>query len=164
MSTQAYIGLGSNLSDPPAQLTRAVRDLDALPATQVMRVSSFYRNPPLGPPQPDYVNAVAAVRTDLAARELLAGLHAIERAHGRVRDGRRWAPRTLDLDLLTYADLSIDEDDLVVPHPGLAARAFVLVPLHEIAPDLVIPGHPRLLDLLVAVDRSALVRLCATDA
>jgi 2-amino-4-hydroxy-6-hydroxymethyldihydropteridine diphosphokinase len=164
MNTQAYIGLGSNLSDPPEQLTRAVRDLDELPATHVLRVSSFYRNPALGPPQPDYVNAVVAVHTDLSARALLAGLHSIERAHGRVRDHQRWGPRTLDLDLLTYADLSIEEDDLVVPHPGLAARAFVLVPLHEIAPELVIPGHPRLVDLLAAVDRSALVRMCATGA
>jgi 2-amino-4-hydroxy-6-hydroxymethyldihydropteridine diphosphokinase len=122
----------------------------------------LYRNPPLGPPdQPDYVNAVAAVDTDFAPRALLERLQEIERAQGRVRDGARWGPRTIDLDLIVYGAATIDVPGLKVPHPELAARPFVLVPLHEIAPDAVIPGHPSLATLITALGGDQLVALSA---
>ena len=95
----------------------------------------------MGPPdQPHYINAVVAIRTGLSPRELLTRLQAIERAHGRVRDGLRWGPRTLDLDILLYADVQIEESSLRIPHPGIKDRAFVILPLAEIAPDLTLPG------------------------
>jgi len=113
----------------------------------------------MGPPdQPDYVNAVACVDTMLEARALLIHMQSIERAQGRTRDGVRWGPRLIDLDLLVYGDARIVEDQLEVPHPGIAERPFVLVPLHEIAPGLVIPGHAPLPALLAAVDTAGMVR------
>ncbi|MGF1545787.1 MAG: 2-amino-4-hydroxy-6-hydroxymethyldihydropteridine diphosphokinase [Thiotrichales bacterium] len=131
----AYIGLGSNLAHPLSQLRQAQAALQCLPATRLDTISHFYRNPALGPAgQPDYVNAVARLITDLAPLALLDQLQAIERGQGRVRSGTRWGPRTLDLDLLLYDDLSIAEKRLVVPHPGIAERAFVLWPLADIAP------------------------------
>lgn len=140
----AYIGIGSNLADPVQQVRQAVAALARLPQTTPGAVSSLYRTPPMGPPdQPDYVNAVAALTTTLHPRALLDALQDIERAQHRVR-GRRWGPRTVDLDLLVYGELSIDDPKLRVPHPGLAERAFVVVPLLEIAPALVIPGLPAL--------------------
>jgi 2-amino-4-hydroxy-6-hydroxymethyldihydropteridine diphosphokinase len=156
----AYVGLGSNLDDPLRQIGVAVRRLRALADTRVRACSRWYRNPPLGPTdQPDYLNGVVALETGLGARGLLAELHAIERAQGRVRGGRRWGPRTIDLDLLLFGQHVIAEPGLVVPHPELSRRAFVLVPLHEIAPDVAIPGQPGLEVLLAAVDPSAIVPL-----
>ncbi len=138
---QAWIGLGSNLADPLAQLRRALDELDHLPETRLLAASSIYRSPPMGPKdQPDYFNAVARLETGLAPQALLAELQDIERAHDRVRE-RRWGPRTLDLDILLYGGLIIDEPDLQVPHPGLHERAFVLYPLRELAPSLEIPGR-----------------------
>ena len=157
--TVAYIGIGSNLGDPFSQIARAVDSLRHIPATTLKSCSSLYRNPPMGPPdQPDYVNAVARVDTQLGARALLVHMQSIERAQGRTRDGMRWGPRLIDLDLLVYGDARIAEDQLQVPHPGIAERPFVLVPLHEIAPDLVIPGHASLSTLLAAVDATGMVR------
>ena len=154
----AYIGLGSNLDDPVAQIARAIASLEHLPASRLRAVSSCYRNPPLGPQdQPHYVNAVAALETTLAPRALLDALQALERAQGRVRTAERWGPRTLDLDLLTYGDAIISEDGLKLPHPGIAARAFVLVPLAEIAPQLIIPGFASVATLLAGVDRASVV-------
>ena len=110
--------------------------------------------------QPGYVNAVAELRTRLAPIELLERLHGIEAAHGRVRNGERWGPRTLDLDLLLYGDRQIRRPDLIVPHPGLALRAFVLLPLMEIAgPDLAIPGFGPLEALATACDKSGVERI-----
>ncbi len=144
----AWIGLGSNLEDPAGQLQRAFDELDRLPHTRLAARSALYRSPPLGPPdQPDYVNAVACVRTTLAPRELLQALQGIEAAHGRVR-AVHWGPRTLDLDLLLYGDRVIDEPGLQVPHPGLAEREFVLRPLADLEPGLDIPGHGTLAALL----------------
>jgi 2-amino-4-hydroxy-6-hydroxymethyldihydropteridine diphosphokinase len=145
-SVTAYIGLGSNLNDPINQLRTALAELESIPQTQVVRKSSFYRSPALvsaenPQAQPDYINAVAAVATELAARTLLDHMLQIEQWHGRHRSGLRWAARTLDLDLLLYGKASFDEPGLTVPHPGLPKRAFVLYPLHEIAPDLEVPGH-----------------------
>lgn len=160
--TRAYIGLGSNLDHPARQLEIALTALAALPGTTLVARSRLYRNPPLGPPdQPDYVNAVAAIDTDLAPLALLDGLQSIESAQGRVRDGSRWGPRTIDLDLIAYGAATIDLPGLKVPHPGLAARNFVLIPLHEIAPDVAIPGHPPLAALIAALDGGQLVPLSA---
>lgn len=137
----AYIGLGSNLDEPRNQVNRALAELDSLPRTRLLSRSSLYRSVPLGPQdQPDYINAVAAVETELAAAELLAELQRLENGHGRQRGAQRWGPRTLDLDLLLYGQERIDTPGLSVPHPGLSVRNFVLYPLREIAPDLAVPG------------------------
>lgn len=138
--TEAFVGIGSNLDDPAAQVSTAFELLDALPETRLIARSSLFSSAPIGPvPQPDFVNAVAQIGTTLPATALLDHLQAIEKARGR-REGVRWGPRVLDLDLLIYGDAMIDELRLKVPHPGIAGRNFVLLPLQEIAPGLVIPG------------------------
>ncbi len=138
---KAYIGIGSNLDDPAVQLRRAVWHLERLPRSDVIEQSSSYRSEPFGPvEQPDFVNAVVTLETDLEGDELLRLLQGIEAAMGRVRDGERWGPRVIDLDLLVLGDLQIDTADLQVPHPGIAERNFVLLPLREVAPDLTVPG------------------------
>ena len=137
----AYIGVGSNLDSPRDQVRRALDAIAALDGCRVVRSSSLYRSAPVGPQdQPDFVNAVVAVLTTRDARELLADLQSIERSQGRVRGGERWGPRTLDLDLLVFGSARIDEPGLTVPHPRIAERNFVLLPLEELAPDLMIPG------------------------
>ncbi len=142
----AYIGLGSNLEDPVSQLQRAFVDLDGLPGTSLVVRSSLYRSAPLGCPdqsdlqnQPDFVNAVAKVGTNLSPQALLQALLKIEHQHGRERTVRN-APRTLDLDVLLYDDLQLHEHGLTIPHPQMHKRAFVLQPLLEIAPGVSIPG------------------------
>jgi 2-amino-4-hydroxy-6-hydroxymethyldihydropteridine diphosphokinase len=144
LESQAFVGLGGNLGDSAATLTAALRALDALPQTRVMRASQLYRTAAWGvTDQPDFINAVALLHTRRTPRQLLEDLLEIERHAGRHRleDGSdRWGPRTLDLDLLLYGDARIDEPGLHVPHPRLHERAFVLVPLAEIAPDASIPG------------------------
>lgn len=162
--TCAYVALGSNLGGPLGQVRRARAALGRLPETELVACSALYRSPPLGPPgQPDYINAVAGLRTRLAAGALLRALQGIEAAQGRVRprceggSGReraaraRWQARKLDLDLLLYGDAEIDEAHLKVPHPRMHERAFVLYPLHEIAPHLRVPGHGSLAGLLEQV-------------
>lgn len=145
---RAYVGIGSNLDDPVAQARRAVAALRVLPDTRLAAVSSLYRSAPLGgADQPDYVNAVAALDTRLDARRLLAALHDIEAAQGRDRSAGRWASRTLDLDLLVHGDECHAEEDLIVPHPGIAEREFVLGPLYELAPELEIPGLGQVAEL-----------------
>jgi len=159
----AFVALGSNLDDPPAQIRSALRALAALPGTRLVGSSSLYRNPPAGVlDQPDFVNAVAEIETRLTARKLLERLLAIERAHGRVRDVPN-GPRTLDLDLLLYGGLTVREPGLVVPHPRMLDRAFVVVPLAEIAPGAVVPGRGRIADLVRNVDASGMIRLRETD-
>lgn len=140
MNTVAYIGLGSNQGDSSATLQSALHALDQHSAIQVSAVSSFYQSKPVGPQdQPDYVNAVAALNTSLSAQALLAVLLETERLHGRVRDPNlRWGPRTLDLDLLLFGDQLINEPNLIVPHPELCKRGFVVFPLLEISPDLML--------------------------
>ncbi len=157
----AYIGLGSNLDDPQLQVQRALIELDELDESRCENASGLYRSAPMGPQdQPDYINAVAALRTRLQPHDLLHGLLAIEKAHGRERDpGLHWGPRPLDLDILMYGDEQIDEDGLAVPHAGLHERVFVLYPLYEIAPDLVVPGRGPLQALLAACPRAGLERL-----
>lgn len=136
----AYIGLGSNLADPLAQLKTARLAIAALAQVKETGFSSFYHSTPVGPQdQPDYVNAVMAIATDLAALDLLRCLQKIEQEQGRVRTGARWGARTLDLDLLVYGEQHINLPDLTVPHIEISNRAFVLYPLQEIAPALVIP-------------------------
>ena len=148
----AYIGLGANLANPEDQVRRAIDELDQVPASHLRQVSPLYLTSPLGPvEQPDYINAVAALETQLAPIELLGALQAIEDRHDRDRSGERWGPRTLDLDLLLFGQAVIDVPGLRVPHPELARRAFVLVPLADLAPaDLVIPGMGRLGELMAA--------------
>jgi 2-amino-4-hydroxy-6-hydroxymethyldihydropteridine diphosphokinase len=152
----AYVGLGANLGDPRQQLREALKRLNAADEVEVVRVSSFYRNPPLGPAdQPWYVNAAARLRTRLSAEELLRLLQQVEAAMGRVR-GPRWGPRPIDLDLLLYNGEVIFTPNLVVPHPEMHRRAFVLAPLAEIAPQA---WHPVLKksasDLLSELDPAA---------
>lgn len=140
----AFVGLGSNLEHPRRRIARALRQLDALPRTRLVAASPNYASAPVGAsgPQPDYVNAVALLRTSLRARDLLARLLAIERRHRRRRvAGVRNAARTLDLDLLLFAGLRLATRDLVLPHPRMHERAFVLKPLADIARSVRIPGR-----------------------
>lgn len=148
---RAWIGLGANLGDRRATLDRSVRWLDATSGVSVEACSSWHETPPLGPPQPNFLNGVVRVSTDLSAMALLGVLRALEAAAGRVRRAR-WAPRTLDLDLLLMEDLVMDSPDLTVPHPGLSTRRFVLAPLCELDPDQLHPVLDRpLSDLLEAL-------------
>ncbi|MBI4195192.1 MAG: 2-amino-4-hydroxy-6-hydroxymethyldihydropteridine diphosphokinase [Betaproteobacteria bacterium] len=159
MPVTAFIALGSNLDDPERQVGAALRELAALPRTRLLRASSLYRSAPVGYlDQPDFVNAVAAIETGLDPRELLGQLLAIERRHGRVREFPN-APRTLDLDIALYGDLVLHEPGLAIPHPRMRERAFVIVPLAEIAPDAVVPGRGRAADLLRDVDASSVARI-----
>jgi 2-amino-4-hydroxy-6-hydroxymethyldihydropteridine diphosphokinase len=149
-----FLGLGSNLEQPLVQLSRALREVHEIPSTALVRVSSFYDTVPIGlADQPNFVNAVAELQTGLNPSELLNHLIEIEAAHQRVRLVRD-GPRTLDLDILLYDDICMNEPMLTIPHPRMHARAFVLWPLAEIAPELVIPGRGYVLELLVALDVS----------
>ena len=139
--TVAFVGLGANLGEPEGQVRQALGALDAIPHTRVVKSSSLYRSEPMGhADQPHFVNAVAQLQTGLPAERLLAELHAIETRQGRVRSFAN-APRTLDLDLLLFGDAVIDTPELKVPHPRMHQRAFVLLPLVEIAPEVAIPGR-----------------------
>lgn len=156
---RAFIGLGANLGDVVGQLSRGLEDLAALPGTRLVARSSWYRSAPVGVgPQPDYVNAVAEIETELEPRRLLEALLEIERRHGRVREVPN-SPRTLDLDVLIYADLRCHEHGLTIPHPRLHERAFVLRPLLEIAPECVIPGLGPAADFTAAVAGQAVEKL-----
>ena len=157
----AFVGLGGNLGDAVATLRSAVQALAGLPETRVLQVSSLYRTPAWGlQQQADFINGAALLETRLEARELLEALLGVERDFGREREaGSRWGPRTLDLDLLLYGDAVIGEPGLQVPHPHLHERAFALVPLLEIAPDILIPGQGRARDALSSLDISAIESL-----
>jgi 2-amino-4-hydroxy-6-hydroxymethyldihydropteridine diphosphokinase len=150
----AYVGLGANLGDAPAAVTQALRDLGRLPQTQLARASSLYRSAPVDAAGPDYVNAVAELHTALSPHELLAELQRLEQAAGRERPWRN-APRTLDLDLLLYDDVRLDSPELTIPHPRMHERAFVLVPLAEIAPVRVSAAQ------LQSVEKQSICRLAA---
>jgi 2-amino-4-hydroxy-6-hydroxymethyldihydropteridine diphosphokinase len=150
---RAYVALGSNLGDSRQHLLDAIKALAGLPYTEVTARSRIYRTPPWGvTDQPDFLNAVVALETALEPHDLLSALLAIERAAGRQRNGERWGPRTLDLDLLHVADRTVNDERLTLPHPHIADRAFVLLPLYDVAPDLEIPGQGRVADLLRGVD------------
>jgi 2-amino-4-hydroxy-6-hydroxymethyldihydropteridine diphosphokinase len=149
---RAFIAVGTNLGDRWAHLARAARGLAAAPRTALVAASRVFESAPLGPPQPRYLNAVLEVETSLTPQALLHVTQGLEaRAHRR-RD-LRWGPRTLDLDLLLFGDLEIQERRLALPHPRIASRRFVLAPLAQLAPDRVVPGTGRTVaDLLAAVE------------
>jgi len=146
MSTTAYLALGANLGDRLANLQRAVDALGATPDVRVVRSSRVYETEPVGPAQPEYLNAVLEIRTDLSPHELLRACLAVEDDMGRVR-AERWGPRSIDVDVLTYGIETIDEPDLVVPHPRMHERGFVLVPLAELDADPPLPGGRHLASL-----------------
>ena len=156
---RAFVGLGSNLQEPVQQVRSALAALATLPGTQLVRHSSLYRSKPVGyADQPHFVNAVAELETELEPGLLLQELLRLEQRHGRVRSVRN-GPRTLDLDLLLYDAAELNEAELTLPHPRMHSRAFVLLPLAEIAPQASIPGRGRLADLLPAVDAGEVARL-----
>ncbi|WP_028864865.1 2-amino-4-hydroxy-6-hydroxymethyldihydropteridine diphosphokinase [Psychromonas aquimarina] len=153
----SYIGIGSNQADPLSQARLAVKTLQQLPRTTVLKCSSLYSSTPMGPQdQPDYVNAVAELDTQLSALELLDELQKIELAQGRVRKENRWGPRTLDLDIILYDNQNIANERLTIPHYGMRQREFVLYPLQEIAPDLVLPDMTHLSQLTRLCDKNGL--------
>jgi 2-amino-4-hydroxy-6-hydroxymethyldihydropteridine diphosphokinase len=155
----AYIGVGSNLDDPRAQLLTAFGKLAQIPSTRVLLTSPIYRSRPFGPvSQPDFANAVVGVLTQLEPLVLLSALQAIESAQGRPRERERWGPRVIDLDLLVYGQQRRADPDLTVPHPGIVERNFVLYPLADIAPDLEIPGLGRVTELKGRVSPEGLRR------
>ena len=157
----AYVALGANLADPVAQVRAAIAALEQLPQTRLLRASSLYRTAPVGVhAQPDFINAVAMLETGLAPEELLDALLDLEARFGRVRRDRN-GPRTLDLDLLLYDAQEIDSVELRLPHPRMHLRAFVIVPLLEIAPDCRIPGRGSAAAWAPAVSRQAIERLTA---
>jgi 2-amino-4-hydroxy-6-hydroxymethyldihydropteridine diphosphokinase len=155
VATRTFIGIGGNLGDARATVEDALRRLALLPDTTLSAQSRLYRTAPVDAGGDDYVNAVARLDTLLTPHALLAALQTIELAHGRERPYRN-APRTLDLDILSYGDLQLADDVLTLPHPRMALRAFVLVPLLEIAPDAIIPGIGAARDLLVQVQDQAI--------
>jgi 2-amino-4-hydroxy-6-hydroxymethyldihydropteridine diphosphokinase len=157
--TAAFVGLGANLGEPQSEVQQAFLELDAIPHTRLVRSSSLYRSEPVGyAEQPQFVNAVAQVETGLPAERLLAELQAIEARHGRSRSFAN-APRTLDLDLLLFGEAILDAPGLKIPHPRMHERAFVLVPLLEIAPHAAIPGRGTAKALLEQCKNQDLERL-----
>lgn len=155
--TIAYIGLGSNLETPLEQIRRAIKTLIEHPSLKNVSVSNIYASKPVGPQdQPDYVNAVACFETDLTGIALLDLLQSIEQDHRRVRE-RHWGPRTLDLDLLLYGNEQIDLPRLTVPHPFMLERGFVIQPLHDLAPDMLLANGTTVTEQLHQLDTSDLV-------
>jgi len=156
----AYVGVGSNLDDPRAQVLAALERLGRLPKTRLVLASRLYRSRPFGPvAQPDFVNAVAGILTQLEPPALLQELKAIESSMGRPARHERWGPRIIDLELLAQGRERRGEPELTLPHPGIVERNFVLYPLAEIAPDLVLPGLGRVADLAAAVTAEGITRL-----
>ena len=161
---RVYIGIGSNLDSPRRQVEAALDELGQIAGTTWIASSPLYRSKPVGPQdQPDYVNAVAAIETDLEAETLLDTLQSLEQQHGRRRDGQRWGARTLDLDILLYGDECISTARLQVPHPEMPRRGFVLKPLHDIEPSLNIPEHGHLEDLLAQVSTADLEKIADVE-
>lgn len=157
--TLAVIALGSNLADPVQQVEAALQQLAALPGIRLTRRSSCYRTAPVGyADQPDFINAVCEVETSLDAPALLTQLLQLEQAFGRVRSFRN-APRLLDLDLLLMDGVSLDSEFLTLPHPRMHERAFVMLPLAEMAPERMLPGHGRVAGIAAALDGSGVCRL-----
>ena len=161
--SSCYIGLGSNLEEPRQQVILAISELAALPSSTLLKTSSLYQSKPLGPQdQPDFVNAVAELKTALSAQLLLSHLQEIESSHHRSRE-IHWGPRTLDLDILLYGSDEIDNADLKIPHPEIRNRNFVLIPLYEIAAELTIPGMGKIAELVRQIDQSGLEIIQASE-
>ncbi len=162
---RAFIGLGSNLQDPAQQLQSALKALASTEGITQVTASPFYRSLAIGPgEQPDYVNAVAALNTKLPPIALLEALQAIEQSHGRVRGALRWTARTLDLDLLLFDDVVIESERLTVPHPQMANRNFVLRPLWDLAPDLILPDGRAIATLLAVCGVAGITPLLQAPA
>lgn len=160
-STIAYIGLGSNLSEPIKQVKNAIVEIKKIPNSHVSAVSSLYLSKPMGPQdQEDYVNGVLALQTSLSPVELLNALQTIENQAGRVRKEARWGARILDLDIILYGNEIIDSERLTIPHYGMAKREFVLIPLTEISPELMLPNKIFVKTLAENIDKNALLKLC----
>lgn len=161
----AFIALGANLADPLGQVERALTALQQLPASHLLACSPLYRSRPMGPAdQPDYINGVALLETSLTPHQLLDETQRIELEQGRVRKAERWGPRTLDLDLLLFDDAVINDERLIVPHYGMKERAFVLLPLFDLAPDLVLPCGTALHTLMSVCDDAQLEKLTGSRA
>jgi 2-amino-4-hydroxy-6-hydroxymethyldihydropteridine diphosphokinase len=157
---QVYIGLGSNLALPEKQIQAACKSLASLPKTALIRCSSLYQSQPMGPQdQPDYVNAVVLLETELSPESLLQQTQLIETQQGRIRKTNRWGPRTLDLDMLLYGSQQINSKHLTVPHSGIKHREFVLYPLYEITPDLTFPCGEKLSDLVLVCPTKGLQKM-----
>lgn len=157
--TIAFLGLGSNLESPLNQLVSAVQAIETIPSTSLIQTSSFYKNKPVGPQdQPDFLNAVASIDTGLSPDGLLDYLQDIEVQQGRKRN-IHWGARTLDLDILLFGSEVINSTRLVIPHPEMHKRAFVLQPLYEIAPDLVIPGQGPLKNLVRYINTDGMQKI-----
>ena len=159
----AYVALGSNLDDPPRQIAAAFDRLAAAEGCRLIARSRLYRTAPLGPQdQPDFVNAAVALLTQLSAAELLVEMKSLERELGRDTPIVRWGPRRIDFDLLVFGAEQIQTETLTVPHPGVPARNFVLYPLLDIAPELLVPGHGRVRELAARVAANGLAALAST--
>ena len=155
--TLAYIAVGSNLANPVLQAQQAIEALKLLPQSTFIAASSLYSSTPMGPQdQPEYINAIVAIDTQLAPLALLDCTQGIEQQQGRERKAERWGPRTLDLDIILYGDQVIDLPRLTVPHYGMKQREFVIYPLYEIAPELCLPDGTKLSDLITQIDRNGL--------
>jgi 2-amino-4-hydroxy-6-hydroxymethyldihydropteridine diphosphokinase len=157
VGTKAYLALGSNLDGRLENMGEAVRLLDRTDGVDVVRSSRIYQTDPVGPPQPAYLNAVIEVETTRSPRELLQACRAVEGALGRVR-AERWGPRTIDVDILTFDELTVDEPDLQIPHPRMHERGFVLVPLRELDDDPMLPGGRTLSNLRIPAEAVLCVR------
>lgn len=165
MKTRAYIALGSNLNDPLSQVEAAFRALAGLPETELTRRSPSYRNPAVGPGrQPEFINAVAEVLTGLDPYALLDAVKEIEAAQGRESDVERWAPRVIDLDIVLFGNLHMRDERLTLPHPEMHRRRFVLKPLSDIVPELEIPGHGQLRNLLQRAPAHELIQVASIGA
>jgi 2-amino-4-hydroxy-6-hydroxymethyldihydropteridine diphosphokinase len=161
--SSCYIGLGSNIEGPRDQVIQAISELAELPSSTLSKTSSLYQSKPLGlQDQPDFINAVAELETSLSVRKLLSYLQEIESNHHRSRE-IHWGPRTLDLDILLYDAVEIDNADLKIPHPEIRNRNFVLIPLYEIAVELTIPGMGKLAELVRQIDPSGLDKIQVTE-
>jgi|TARA_B110000240_G_C13493345_1_gene450625 2-amino-4-hydroxy-6-hydroxymethyldihydropteridine diphosphokinase len=157
---EVYIGLGSNLAQPEKQIQAACDKISALTDSLLIKCSSLYQSQPMGPKdQPDYVNAVVLIKTALSPNSLLQHTQLIESQQGRIRKANRWGPRTLDLDMLLFGKQQINQEHLTVPHCGMKQREFVLYPLFEIAPDLILPCGEKLADLVLTCPLNGLQKM-----
>ncbi len=158
----SYIALGSNMRDPVRQILQAIIEINSLPQCCLIKASSLYRSPAIGPPQDDIINAVVAIQTSLPAEQLLDYLQELEQQHQRVRT-IHWGPRTLDCDMLLYGNEIIHTEHLIIPHPRMFERNFVLLPLEEIAPDLILPDGELLADKIKKSDKNFMYPLTIVE-